>query len=119
MSKDLTRSTATTSTTLSRKPAETLDEDTYTEAISEIIARDYFPTVASLKAQNEYLDALSSNNPEQLRLATVRLTEIATPQRKPGSLSVDLQVNTPFASYSKFVTFSFNPEDTRYNDASW
>ncbi|CAG8548934.1 7630_t:CDS:2 [Paraglomus brasilianum] len=83
MSKDLTRSTATTSTTLSRKPAETLDEDTYTEAISEIIARDYFPTVASLKAQNEYLDALSSNNPEQLRLATVRLTEIATPQRKP------------------------------------
>ncbi|CAG8558425.1 3451_t:CDS:2 [Paraglomus occultum] len=83
MSKDLTRSTATTSmTTLPRKPVEILDEDTYTEAISEIIARDYFPTVASLKAQNEYLDALSSNDPEQLRLATIRLTEIATPQRK-------------------------------------
>ena len=90
MSKDLTRSTAATSmTTLPRKPAETLDEDTYTEAVSEIIARDYFPTVASLKAQNEYLDALSSNDPEQLRLATVRLTEIATPQRKlAGWLSI-------------------------------
>jgi hypothetical protein len=126
MSKDLNirSNAATASTTSSRKPPQILDEDTYTEAIGEIVARDYFPTVASLKAQNEYLDALSSNDPEQLRLATVRLTEISTPQRRPaGSVSTVFPIGT-LVSYAhlttlKLVEFSLNSKDTRYNDTSW
>src|ERR1700733_6986121 len=35
-----------------------LDEDEYTEALSHIVARDFFPSLVHLDATNEYLDAL-------------------------------------------------------------
>ncbi|CAG8446431.1 5664_t:CDS:2 [Ambispora gerdemannii] len=67
----------------SPKPTEVvLDEDSYTEAISEIIKRDYFPSLKTLEAQHGYLDALSSRDPTLLRDATRKLSKINTPLRK-------------------------------------
>jgi protein DGCR14 len=34
-----------------------VDEDTYTEAISLIIERDFFPSLSKIRAQQNYLEA--------------------------------------------------------------
>ncbi|RHZ72253.1 hypothetical protein Glove_243g45 [Diversispora epigaea] len=73
-----------------------LDEDTYTDALSEIIKRDFFPSLLTLEAQHDYVDAWSTNNPDLIIQATQKLNELAnnTPNRKtpiqktPTSLSV-------------------------------
>lgn len=52
-----------------KRPTEVLDEDTYTEALSDIIARDYYPGLRETKAQEEYLQALESKNPQWIRQA--------------------------------------------------
>jgi protein DGCR14 len=56
-----------------------LDEDEYTEALSHIIARDFFPSLVHLDATNDYLDAIRSENPELIQSTVRRLEELATP----------------------------------------
>lgn len=62
-----------------KRPAKVLDEDTYTDAISHIIARDYFPGLIEAELQQEYLDALESNDTEWITSASRKLTEVMTP----------------------------------------
>ncbi|CAG8434941.1 5634_t:CDS:2 [Funneliformis caledonium] len=61
---------------------EVLDEDSYTEALSEIIKRDFFPSLLTLEAQHDYVDAWNTNNPELIKEATRKLTELTTPTAK-------------------------------------
>lgn len=56
-----------------KRPTEVLDEDDYTDALSDIIARDYFPGLRETKAQEEYLSALDSKNPEWIKEAGRKL----------------------------------------------
>ncbi|SJL05787.1 uncharacterized protein ARMOST_09123 [Armillaria ostoyae] len=57
-----------------------LDEDEYTEALSHIIARDFFPSLAHLDATNEYLDALDTRDPHLITASVRRIEELnATP----------------------------------------
>ncbi|KAG8958932.1 hypothetical protein FRC00_002135 [Tulasnella sp. 408] len=58
-----------------------LEEDEYTEALSNIIARDFFPSLAQLDATNNYLSALESEDPLLIRKSARRLTELATKDR--------------------------------------
>ncbi|KAL9624763.1 MAG: hypothetical protein Q9160_001117 [Pyrenula sp. 1 TL-2023] len=65
-----------------KRPPKVLDEDDYTEALSQIIARDFFPGLAETKTQKEYLDALESNDPVWIATAGKNLQEAMTP--RPG-----------------------------------
>ena len=58
-----------------KRPSEVLDEDDYTEALSDIIARDYYPGLREANAQEEYLNALESKNPDWIREAEKKLRQ--------------------------------------------
>ncbi|KAK4632250.1 Splicing factor ESS-2 [Fulvia fulva] len=71
-----------------RRPAKVLDEDVYSDAISHIIARDFFPGVLETEAQQDYMDALDSKHNDWIREAGRKLTQVMTPvpegQRRMG-----------------------------------
>ncbi|MCJ1258570.1 hypothetical protein MMC24_006403 [Lignoscripta atroalba] len=62
-----------------KRPAKVLDEDTYTDALSHIIARDFFPGLMETESQQEYLNALDSQDSEWIAAAGRKLTEVMTP----------------------------------------
>ncbi|KAL9112352.1 MAG: hypothetical protein Q9187_007793 [Circinaria calcarea] len=62
-----------------KRPAKVLDEDTYTDALSHIIARDFFPGLVETESQREYLNALDSQDSEWIAAAGRKLTEVMTP----------------------------------------
>ncbi|KIV91250.1 hypothetical protein PV10_05810 [Exophiala mesophila] len=62
-----------------KRPTTVLDEDEYTAALSEIIARDYFPGLLESQAQHEYLAALESDNEAWIAEAAKKLREAAMP----------------------------------------
>ncbi|OCF78947.1 hypothetical protein I204_00891 [Kwoniella mangroviensis CBS 8886] len=54
-----------------------LDEDTYGDALSHIITRDFFPNLPHLHATNDYLTALTENDPELLSASIRKLAYLA------------------------------------------
>ncbi|WVQ77063.1 hypothetical protein IAR50_006742 [Cryptococcus sp. DSM 104548] len=65
-----------------------LSEDTYTDALSHIISRDFFPNLPHLKATNDYLTALQDNDPELLSSSIRTLARLAQ-EKERGRRSVD------------------------------
>lgn len=65
-----------------KRPKKILDEDTYTDALSQIIARDFFPGLLESETQQEYLDALESKDKEWIDSASRRLHQVMTPGRQ-------------------------------------
>lgn len=64
-----------------KRPKKVIDEDTYTEALSQIIARDFFPGLLEVETQQEYLDALQSKDAAWISSAGQRLQRVMTPGR--------------------------------------
>lgn len=62
-----------------KRPPKVLDEDEYTQTLSDIIARDYFPGLLESQAQHEYLAALDSGNEVWIAEAAQKLREAAAP----------------------------------------
>ncbi|KAI1612190.1 sepiapterin reductase [Exophiala viscosa] len=62
-----------------KRPPKVLDEDEYTSALSDIIARDYFPGLLESQAQHEYLAALDSENDSWIAEAAQKLRDAAAP----------------------------------------
>lgn len=62
-----------------KRPPKVLDEDTYTNALDYIVARDFFPGLLETEAQQEYIDALDSHNDEWIAEAGRKLTQVMTP----------------------------------------
>ncbi|KAF2167998.1 hypothetical protein M409DRAFT_21444 [Zasmidium cellare ATCC 36951] len=62
-----------------KRPAKVLDEDVYSDALSHIIARDFFPGLQESDAQEEYMAALDSSNSDWIREAGRKLTQVMTP----------------------------------------
>ncbi|KAI3323163.1 nuclear protein DGCR14 [Xylariaceae sp. AK1471] len=65
-----------------KRPKKVIDEDSYTDALSQIIARDFFPGLLESETQQEYLDALDSKDPAWISSASRRLQHVMTPGRK-------------------------------------
>lgn len=62
-----------------KRPPKVLEEDDYTNALSQIIARDFFPGLQETQSQQEYLNALESNNSAWIVEAGQKLREVMTP----------------------------------------
>ena len=62
-----------------KRPAKVLDEDDYADALSHIIARDFFPGLLEADSKQQYLDALDSQDQEWIASASKQLTEVMTP----------------------------------------
>jgi hypothetical protein len=65
-----------------KRPRKVLDEDSYTEALSHIIARDFFPGLLETETKQEYLDALESKDEAWISSAGRRLQSVMTPGRR-------------------------------------
>jgi len=91
-----------------KRPRKILDEDSYTEALSHIIARDFFPGLLESETQQEYLDALESKDLDWISSASRRLQHVMTPGRRrrgagaepPSSPWPGRVADTPVGSYS-------------------
>ncbi|KAG8734364.1 hypothetical protein FRC11_004370 [Ceratobasidium sp. 423] len=96
-----------------------LDEDSYTSALSDIIARDFFPSLAHLDATNGYLSALDTKDPEQISKSVRRLQDLAatptpsrhrnlwTPSRTPygaGPSDTPMSMRSELGSRGKSIT---------------
>lgn len=73
-----------------RRPKNVLDEESYTDAISEIIARDFFPGLLQTETQQEYLDAVDSKDNAWIESAGRRLQHVMTPGRRNGRRGTSL-----------------------------
>lgn len=88
-----------------KRPKKVLDEDSYTTALSQIIARDFFPGLLESETQQEYLDALESRDEEWISSASRRLQHVMTPGRRrtaPGASSFRKSgtvAQTPIGNY--------------------
>ncbi|KAI1075259.1 nuclear protein DGCR14 [Whalleya microplaca] len=65
-----------------KRPKKVLDEDSYTDALSQIIARDFFPGLLESEMQQEYLDAVESKDEAWISSASRRLHQVMTPGRQ-------------------------------------
>jgi protein DGCR14 len=74
-----------------KRPQKVLDEEAYTEGISHIIARDFFPGLLESETQSEYLDALNSRDEAWISSAGRRLAHVMTPGRKRGRRGTSIQ----------------------------
>lgn len=63
-----------------KRPATVIDEDSYTDALSHIIARDFFPGLVETESKQDYLDALESKDQEWISAAGRKLSEVMTPR---------------------------------------
>ena len=79
-----------------KRPAKTLDEDIYTNALSEIIARDFFPGLLETQIKQEYLEALESGDKEWIASSKRKLADVLKEgdgrKRRRGSMTP--RVNT-------------------------
>ncbi|KUJ20222.1 uncharacterized protein LY89DRAFT_612434 [Mollisia scopiformis] len=73
-----------------KRPKNVIDEESYTEAISEIIARDFFPGLLEIETQQEYLDAVESKDAAWIANAGRRLQHVMTPGRHKGRRGTSL-----------------------------
>lgn len=87
-----------------KRPKNVIDEETYTDAISEIIARDFFPGLLETETQQEYLDALDSKDKAWISSASRRLQHVMTPGRKRGRRGTSIQ--TPLRASDTPKTFA-------------
>ncbi|KAI0120002.1 nuclear protein DGCR14 [Nemania sp. FL0031] len=90
-----------------KRPKRVISEDSYTDALSQIIARDFFPGLLESETQQEYLDALDSKDPEWISSASRRLQHVMTPGRKRARRGTSLATPAPGRSSQAQTPRSF------------
>ncbi|KAK2749857.1 hypothetical protein FQN57_005272 [Myotisia sp. PD_48] len=74
-----------------KRPPKTLEEDDYDEALSHIIARDFFPGLQEAQAQQDFLAALESNDKTWRTTAGRRMEQLMTPGPRRKYYGTDLR----------------------------
>ncbi|GAB2285207.1 hypothetical protein Dimus_019658 [Dionaea muscipula] len=93
-----------------KKRAKVLDEDTYVAAIEKIIERDYFPDIRKLRDRLDWLEALRSRDPVQIRDAQLKIMERR--QGKTPSLDPEGKLGTPGSTFFRSSVTPFEFEKT-------
>ncbi|OTB05771.1 hypothetical protein M426DRAFT_21510 [Hypoxylon sp. CI-4A] len=104
-----------------KRPKKIIDEDSYTDALSQIIARDFFPGLLESETQQEYLDAVESKDEAWILSASRRLHQVMTPgrqrSRRGTSLAPGAQTpkgfvgDTPISVFSEATTSVISEKD--------
>ena len=94
-----------------KRPRKVLDEETYTDSISHIIARDFYPGLLETETQSEYLDALDSKDEGWINSAGRRLAQVMTPGRQRGRKGTSIhgaKMETPIKVESPATTYGMD-----------
>lgn len=100
-----------------KRPKKVIDEEAYTDALSTIIARDFFPGLLESETQQEYLDALESKDKSWINNASRRLKQVMTPGRQ-RRLKRPVQVSTPLPGGQTPIGFAGDTPMTTISSAS-
>ncbi|GMH12014.1 hypothetical protein Nepgr_013855 [Nepenthes gracilis] len=93
-----------------KKQTEVLDEDTYVAAIEKIIERDYFPDIPKLRDRFDWLEAVRSGDPVQIRDAQLKILE-----RRKGKVSngnAEGKIQTPGSTFFRNSVTPFDFDKT-------
>ncbi|KAM7503743.1 hypothetical protein LguiB_002647 [Lonicera macranthoides] len=92
-----------------RKRPAVLDEDSYVAAIEKIIERDFFPDIPKLRDRFDWLEAVRSGDPVQIRDAQLKILE-----RRGGKASnsdTSSKIPTPGSTFFRNSTTPFELHD--------
>ncbi|KAK4363189.1 hypothetical protein RND71_018430 [Anisodus tanguticus] len=94
-----------------RRSNKVLDEDTYLAAIEKIIERDFFPDIPKLRDRLDWLEAVRTGDPVQIRDAQLKIIERrggrtleGNKLRTPNSIFFRNSCTTPFDDSYKTST---------------
>lgn len=77
-----------------------LDEDTYIAAIERIVERDFFPDIPKLRDRLDWLEAVRSGDPVQIRDAQLKILERRRSSGKtPNFAASDGKIRTPASTF--------------------
>ncbi|KAG9449404.1 hypothetical protein H6P81_009369 [Aristolochia fimbriata] len=95
-----------------RKSPAVLDEDAYVSAIEKIIERDYFPDIPKLRDRIDWLEAVRSGDPIQIRDAQLKIIErrAGSGGKRVVSDNTDGKIRTPASSF-----FASSPTPTPFD----
>ncbi|OWM79758.1 splicing factor ESS-2 homolog [Punica granatum] len=91
-----------------RKRSMVLDEDTYVAAIEKIIERDFFPDISKLRDRLDWLEAIRTGDPIQIRDAQLKIMERRG--KRVGSSNPDGKTQTPGSTFTR----NFTPFDDEF-----
>lgn len=85
-----------------RKRSAVLDEDSYVAAIEKIIERDFFPDIPKLRDRFDWLEAVRTGDPVQIRDAQLKILERRA--GKGSTLDTQGKIRTPGSTFFRNTT---------------
>ncbi|GLT27425.1 hypothetical protein SLA2020_024220 [Shorea laevis] len=87
-----------------RKRPDVLDEDTYVAAIEKIIERDFFPDISKLRDRLDWLEAIKTGDPVQIRDAQLKIIERRGKRAKTADSEGRAPTQTPGSTFVRNFT---------------